>query len=195
MPTGWITGAFTGLFLLVTAAFGGLAKAPTPGLTTIEAGERYENAQLALQIERAVLIDTFVEAGASAGPGERVLAVSVLAENRWRSPLITTGDHSVSQALRVQGLGDAAPTAVARMDDATLTPWLQPGVPAELVVTWVIADDALSEGDEVEFVIRDAVLHTGKAVTYGESWVDAKPAARVLTEVIDVGAGGGASDE
>ncbi|WP_217133777.1 hypothetical protein [Leucobacter chinensis] len=195
VPTGWITGGVTAIFLAVTAAFGGLAPAPTPALATLEPGQEHVNDLLSMRLDRAVLMDSFPEAGAIAGESERVLALSIHAKNVWTSPIITTAEQSVSQALRLEKLGDQSPAAVARMDDATASPWLQPGVEAELVVTWVVPEDLFADGDTVEVVVSDATLFTGKAVTYGASWVDAKPAARVLLPATDVTLTGGAGDD
>jgi hypothetical protein len=189
VPTSWFTGIATAVFLAVTAAFGGLADVPAPPLPRLAAGDTHVNDQLAITVERAVLIDEFAEAGVEVEPGERVLALVVRAENRWTEPLDTGGDHSVASALRIPALGDEPPAAVARFDDATVSPWLQPGVPAELVVTWAVADDAFAEGELLDIDLRNETLHTGELVAAGRWWDDPVTAARLEVELTDVGAG------
>src|SRR5688572_26515536 len=75
VPTRWFTGIGTALFLVATAAFGGLATAAEPEITALAPGEAHRNDQLSMTIERAVLVDEFPEAGVYVDDGERVLAV------------------------------------------------------------------------------------------------------------------------
>lgn len=86
------------------------------------------------------------------------------------------------------------PVAIARFDDATKEPHLQPGVPADLVVTRAVDADALAAGDEVEIDIRDLSLSEGVLITYGEEWGTPVTAAHVHVDVTDVGAGADAEE-
>lgn len=187
VPTGWFAGILTGLFLAVTAAFGGLAQVAPPAVAALEPGDAQVGPQLALEVERAVLFETFPEAGAYAGDGEVVLALLVNAENRWSEPF-PSSHGAVEQALRVEGLGDAIagaePASIARLDDATFGPWLQPGVPADLVVSWVVPADSVAEGDGVRVVIREAMLERGQRLTSDERWSSPKPVAAVELAVV-----------
>lgn len=192
MPTAWISGILVGAFLAVTAAFGGLATAQTPEPPRIEAGDAHIDAQLSLTVSRAVLLDDFPEAGAFAGEGEQVLALQVTAENRWSEALPTSGAFTVSQILRIPRLGDAPPGSVARYDDATLGPWLQPGVPAELVVTWVVPDSTFTREAELEVEILGSKLVTGSSLTSGQNWVPTEPAAMLVLPIEHVGTTGDA---
>lgn len=190
IPTSWFAAIITGAFLIVTAAFGGLATVQQPDLPRLESGVEHVSDELSITIERAVLIDSFPEAGARAGEGQRVLSLVVDAENRWTEPQPTTGSFTISQALRLDLLGDeVAPEAVARYDDATYAPWLQPGVRAKLVVSWLVPESVLGDGDEITVTIRDASLSVGQMITAGASWGSPKPAALALLRVNDVGAG------
>ncbi|MGP3533914.1 hypothetical protein ACTU3I_03890 [Microbacterium sp. RD1] len=195
VPTTWFAGIATALFLAATAAFGGLSDVPVAALPELEAGARHDSEQVALTVERAVLIDEFPEAGITVEPGQRVLALLVTAENRWTKPLATTGSSgAVSQTLRLPSISGEGPVSVARFDDATTDPRLQPGVPAQLVATWAVEADALSEGDRLRVEVRDAQLYTGSFVTDGQTWSDAAPAALVTVRIEDVGAGADAED-
>lgn len=189
VPTSWFAGIFTVAFLTVTAAFGGLATAAEPEPPVIDAGDAHVNDQLSLTIERAVLIDELGEAGAYPEPGQRVLAVIATAENRWTQPLPTGGGFSVSDAVRIPALGDVPPDSVARLDDATIGPYLQPGVPAELVLTWIVDADAFSGDETVRLDLRDETLITGKLVAAGQWWDDPVTAAHVDVALRDVDAG------
>lgn len=191
VPTRWFTSIATALFLAVTAAFGGMATAAVPAPAELAAGQEHRNAQLALTVRRAVLLDEFPEAGVWPEEGERVLVLDLDVENVWTRPLATGGDASVSAALRVQRLGDAAPASVARYDDATGSPWLQPGVPARVVVTWTVEASAIADGDELRVDVRDETLYTGSVVLSGQYWEDPKTAAVVTVRVEDLGAGAG----
>jgi hypothetical protein len=177
------------VFLAGTAAFGGLATVAAEPIPEISAGDEHVSDQFAITVQRAVLIDDLPEAGVEVELWERALVVVVSAENRWTNPLPTVGDSSLSEALRVPALGDRPPDAVARLDDTTQSPLLQPGVPAELAVVWAVPGGQLTEGDDLSVELRDAELYTGSFVTAGQSWVDPVVAARVSVDVGDVGAG------
>jgi hypothetical protein len=189
VPTRWFAGIGTALFLAATAAFGGLATADEPEVAALEPGDTHTNDQLSLTLERAVLLDEFPEAGVYVDEGERVLAILLTVENRWTEPLAASGDSSVTQSLSVEGVPDA-PVSVARYDDATVAPWLQPGVPAQLVLVWAIEQDRLEDGQELEVTLNDMTLHTGSFVASGQWWTDPVAAATVTVEIEDVGAGG-----
>lgn len=190
VPTGWFAGILTGVFLAVTAAFGGLAAVAAPPIPELALGETHENDQFAITVERAVLIDELPDAGITVEPGQRVLALVVTAENRWdrAQPAHSTG--GLSAAVRIAQLGeDTAPAAVARFDDATTSAYLQPRVPAQLVLTWAVDAAQFAADDELTVELRDLTLHEGKLVTYGRWWDTPVTAARLTVAVTDVGAG------
>lgn len=195
VPTRWFGGVAIAVFLAATAGFGGLATVAAEPIPELAAGDEHVSDQFAITVKRAVLIDELPEAGIDVELWERALVVVISAENRWTEALRTTGDSSLSAALRLPELGDRPPDAVARFDDTTPSPWLQPGVPAELVVVWAVPGGRYSEGDEISLDLRDARLHTGSFVMAGQSWVDPVVAARVSVPVTDVGAGVAPEDE
>lgn len=189
VPTRWFAGIGTALFLAATAAFGGLATAETVEIAALEPGEEHRNDQVAMTIERAVLIDEFEDAGVYVEDGERVLALVVDVENTWDEPLSASPDSSVTESLTVEGLADA-PDSVARYDDATINPVLQPDVPAQIVIAWAVEADAFDDGDELTLTFNDMTLHTGSFVANGQWWTDPVAAATVTVAVEDIGAGG-----
>jgi hypothetical protein len=189
VPTGWFAGILTALFLIVTAAFGGLSAVAVPPVPAIAAGTEHRNDQIALTVERAVLIDELPGSGTSVSDGERVLALVVSVENVWDRALPASGDAGVDAAVSVDELGGVRANSVARLDDATLTPYLQPGVPAELVLTWAVGPATFAAGDVLHVGLLDFTLYTGQLITYGESWIDPVIGARTTVEISDVGAG------
>jgi hypothetical protein len=192
IPTGWFAGILTAIFLGVTAAFGGLAAVAMPPVPDLPAGETHTSDQFALSLERAVLIDELPGSGVSPGDGQRVLALVVQIENTWTQPQPTAVNGSLIDVVRVPSLGDTKP-AIARLDDATLSPYLQPGVPAELVLTWLVDADALADGADIAVDLYDHTLIRGELITYGDSWVDPALAAHAELVVEDVGAGADAA--
>lgn len=190
VPTGWLTGILLVPFLAITAAFGGLNAVAAPEIPEIAVGDVHDSGPFTVAVERAVLIDDFREAGAYPGEGQRVLAVVVTAENVWSESVAAGADNGVEGALRIPALGgNAEPVAVARFDDATRDPYLHPGMPVELVVTWLVDADAYAEGDEVEIELRDFTLVEGQLILSGESWTDPIVGARLRVTATDVGAG------
>lgn len=193
VPTAWLSGILTAAFLAVAAAFGGLEAVAAPPVATLEPDQTHRNDQLALTVERAVLIDELPEAGAYPEEGQRVLAVVVTAENVWDRAIPAHSPTGVSGSIVAPRLDERMPGGVARFDDATPNPWLQPGLPAQLVMTWVIDADELSDGDEVRLEVRDFSLQSGQLILSGQWWGDAVAAATVDLEVTDVGAGADAA--
>lgn len=191
VPTQWFAGIGTVLFLAATAAFGGLATAAEPALPELGPGEEYRGEQLSLRIERAVLIDALPEAGLRPEEGQRVLVVIGTFENLWTEALPSGPGQSVSEAVRIERNADTAPDSVARFDDLTLSPWLQPQVPAQLALGWLVDDEEFTAGEELRLLLREQTLFTGSMVVDGQYWSDAAPAAIVTVVLDDVGAGAG----
>lgn len=188
VPTRWFAAIGTGLFLAATAAFGGLATAAEPGPAVLADGATHRNDQLSIQVERAVLIDEFPDAGVYVEDGERVLALVVTVENEWTQPLPTSPGTSVAKSFTIEGLTDG-PDSTARLDDATVGPWLQPGVPAQIVVTWAVDADRFEADQTLTVTLNDLTLYTGSFVTSGQWWTGPVPAATTTVVIEDVGAG------
>ena len=189
VPTRWFAGIATGIFLAGTAAFGGLATAATPGPTTLEAGDEHRNDQLAVTIRRAVLVDEFPEAGVFVEDGERVLALLMDVQNTWIEPLPAYPGSSVTESVTVEGL-PLEPESVARYDDATVSPALQPGVPAQIVFAWAVEASAFEDGQALTVTVNDMTLYTGSFVANGQWWTDPVAAATIPIALEDIGAGG-----
>lgn len=191
MPAKWLTMAVAGVALLATAAVGGLEPAEAAPVQELAEGEPHRGPMVSLTLQRAVLIDTFPEAGASADPeaDERVLAVVADVENVSARPVHSLNDR-FREVLRLDALPELPLEGAARIDDGTIGPILQPGVPAELVLSWVVPADAFVAGEELELSLFDHELLAGRSLTFGEYWgADPALAAHVTLTVDDVGAG------
>ncbi len=188
VPTKWFASAFTVLFLAITASFGGLATAAEPAPVALVAGQAHVNGPFEVTVERAFLFDALSEAAAYERDGFRVLVLRVRVENVWTRPEHTSAYSSLLRSLAPSVPG-AVPAGTARVDDGTLNPVLQPGVPAVVAVAWHVPEEALSGGDELAVVINDLSVRTGRFVTFGEEWHDPDPAAILTLPVGDGGEG------
>jgi len=192
VPTKWFATIGTVMFLAATAAFGGLNDVPAEAKTleVLGTGETHTSPQLAITVQRAVLIDELSGTGAfpDEEKGERLLVLLVEVENRWDRPLATFGSAGVQRAVLLEG-DDRAADGIVREDDQTSTPWLQPGVPALIAFSWVVPGDAYAGGEPLRIVLSDATLYQAQLLSSGESWVDRTPAAVVTIPLEDVGAG------
>lgn len=191
VPTKWFAAIGTGVFLAATAAFGGLnpVAAEIEAPRALVAGDIHVNEQFAITVQRAVLIDDLREAGVAPAPGTRALVLIATVTNVWDEPQGTAGIDSLGRLIAVDGLGSAEPTGIARMDDQTFLPRLQPDVPVELAIAWRVDAGAFTAGDEITVVLHDQTLYTGSTVLSGRYWADRDVGARVALEIADVGAG------
>ena len=187
VSTKWFGGAATVLILGATAGFGGLGAVPEPPLPELGPGDTFTGAGMEMTPQRAVLIDELGEAGIRVEEGQRVLAVIMDVTNIDDAARPSTGDGGITE-IRIEGAPDVAPS-VARYDDTTLSPWLQPGVTAPLVLAWAVPADAFAEGDDLRVALHTATEFTGEYFVYGDYWDDVEVAAHASLPIEDVGAG------
>lgn len=189
VPTKWILSSLSGVLLAATAGFGGMNAVVPPELPEIALGEAYRNDQLEFTVESAVLIDELPEAGLIPEAGERVMAVIGTFENVWDHPIHMGTLGNGGQIVRLSDDPERAPEMVVRLDDSTLEPWLQPGVPAPLVLAWRVEAQEYAAGDELRLDLRDMTLRTGTMVRRDQYWTDPQPGASLTVPVTDVGTG------
>jgi hypothetical protein len=193
VPTKWLVSGVVGLFLVVSAAFGGLNDAaPTP-LPALAAGDPFTGAQLRIAVDRAVLIDSFPEQNIVPDDGKRLLVVVATVEDVWTKPVSTIASIGAADNLRpvdVAGIdADTAPRTVAVLSDGSEYPELQPGVPIQLVFIWDVDPEALADGDPVRVDVYDKTYLAEGFVTFGERFDNPVVAAYAELPVDDVGAG------
>ena len=199
VPTKWFAGILTGLFLAATAAFGGLADAPAPAVASLALGEAHTSAQLTVEVEDVVLVDDFPELFLDLEPGRRALVVLAHVTNEWTQPLHagSGSDSDLVDTVRVgvDQLDEEAPIAIARVDDASTSPLLQPGLRVPLAFVWSVPRSAIAGGDSVDVRVFDQTLYTGQVVTAGQWWDDPALAVTVAATVTDLGSGDSSGDE
>jgi hypothetical protein len=195
VPTKWFITALSSLFLVASAAFGGLAAVPAPPLPEVQPEDSFSGAQLRISVVGAVLIDAFPEQGIEPTPGNRLLVVRAIVENVWDAPVEQRGGIGASDNVRVEGVDgvddSAAPYALAIVSDGAQEFDLQPGIPEELAYIWQVPDDALADGELLHVNMLDKVFAAGGLVAYGERFDDPFVAAYTEIAITDVGAGAG----
>ncbi|PRY68571.1 hypothetical protein B0I08_104274 [Glaciihabitans tibetensis] len=199
VPTKWFITGLSILFLIASAAFGGLADAATPALPELKPGDSFAGSELKISVVGAVLIDAFPAQSIEPAEGNRLLVVRAVVENLWDKPVPTLNGVGAADNLRpvdVDGLdADEKPLTVAIVSDGTISPALQPGVPVELAFIWEVSAGALSDEARLRVNIFDKVYSRGGGVAYGERFIDPFVAAYTELAVNDVGAGATAESE
>ena len=199
MPTKWFITALSTLFLVASAAFGGLAAVPAPPLPEVQPEDSYTGTQLEISIVGAVLIDAFPDQGIEPDPGNRLLVVRAVVENVWDAPVAQRSGIGASDNVRVEGVDgvddSAAPFSLAIVSDGAQEFDLQPGVPEELAYIWQVPAGSLADGDVVHVNMLDKVYAAGGQVAYGERFDDPFVAAFTDIAVTDVGAGTGVAPD
>lgn len=185
IPTTWLITAGGALLLGTTAVFGGLADAPVAPVPTVSVGEQYSGSDLTMTVQRAELRTD--RGNAMVFPdedaGEKVLAVTVEATNTFHSPRSADAAESVA-AIRVKGIADKP--VVSRADGSSGST-LQPGVPARLVLAWLVGPDALHDGDRIRLTLPDSTHVVGTNVLKGQDyWSDVTVGATLTTRIVDV---------
>jgi len=198
VPLKWLSSAALVVFLGVTALFGGLEPAPSPETPVIAAGETFVGAEVEMTPVRAILVDKLNATGIFPTPGEQ-RSLSVILDARNLSEFARLSSvSSVLDPVRVDGLSEligeqnltpaqtqeGISPSIARLDDGTLGPWLQPGLPVRLVLTWAVPADAFSDGDTMRIALPTGTRAVGQSVIYGVYW-DAMRTGAYADIVID----------
>jgi hypothetical protein len=193
VPTKWLVSGIVGLFLVVSAAFGGLDDAAPDPLPALAAGDTFTGAELRITVDRAVLIDSFPEQNIVPDDGKRLLVLVATVEDVWTKPASTRPSIGAADNLRPVGVAgideSTAPRTVAVLSDGTEYPDLQPGVPIELAFIWDIDPDALAAGESLRVDVYDKSYLADGFVTFGERFENPVVAAYAELPVDDVGAG------
>lgn len=193
MPTKWFVTAATGVFLLATAAFGGLADAETPPTPTLNAGETFSSPQLSITVTDVTLLDTVDEFSIQLEPGEQAIAVIADVTNEWTEPQLASaisGGIRDAVSLKLGGnelganeLGAKRLLAIVRIDDPQTSPVLQPGVSAPLAFIWAVPAVAADPGGAATVEFFNQRLYTGTVTAAGQWWTDPALAATMAVTV------------
>lgn len=187
IPTPWLITASGAALLATTAAFGGLADAPEP-LPELAVGESYSGADFTFTVQSVQLRDdrgtTLVFPDEE--KGERVLLVVVDVVNDFPTArtLSTSDDPSWTvDGIRIDGIDTEG--TVTRPDGSAAS-MLQPDLPTELVIAWVVGPNDFHDGDAVRLALPDATHYVGQSVISGDYWTDVTVGAWVTAEVEEV---------
>jgi hypothetical protein len=191
VPTRWFAVILTGLFLLVTAAFGSLNDVPAAAIPTVEPETVVEGQQFDIAIDRAVLIDEFPGFIEPEVEANRLLVIVAEVENASPRPLAVTAEIGLLGALEIRSdaLVGARPREVLSFDDETKDPTFQPGVPLTTAIVWEVDPDRLGEGDDLEIAFVDRTFRAEGTLIYGGVWEDPVVTATLTMPIEDVGAG------
>ncbi|MGY4857087.1 hypothetical protein [Cryobacterium sp. AP23] len=200
LPTAWLLTGIAGVFLAVSAVFGGLDDAPVQAAPVLEVGDTHVGAELTIAVSQALLIDAFPEQLLTPEDGFRLLVVRAVVENTTTAPLrlssVPTGPVKLSgiqaDTIRVAGIDGlpvaTPPASILVIDDGSDEAVVQPGVPVELAFVWEVAD-TVAEGDPIEVQLLDRVKISEGELTYGGLYDDPVVRATLDMTLDDVGAG------
>lgn len=152
VPTKWFAGIATGIFLVVTAAFGGLATAAEPELPELEAGETFASEQVDMTAQRAFISDEQIDGLTNElEPNEDVIALVVDITNNTDS---AQPGAVLNRNITLTEHPEVVPV-VAHLADTTALPWYQPDVPTTVVFGWILPEGTYAEGEKIRFSLGE----------------------------------------
>lgn len=201
VPLKWLSTAALVVFLGITSLFGGLEAVAAPETPVIAAGETVVGAEIEMTPVQATLIDELNTTGVFPDEGQRILSVVVDVRNLSEFARSSASTDALG-LISVEGLGELLSESgltdlevqsgikpvVARLDDGTFSPWLQPGLPVRVVLSWAIPADAFLDGDSVRVSLPTATRSIGQSVIYGVYWSDQRTVAYTDIPIEDLGA-------
>lgn len=194
LSRGWIitiaTTAVLGLCVGVIAATGGFRSVASTGPAAYRLGDEISSAEATLVVERVAVMDELWGYGSSPDDtkGERVLAVLVDVTNLDDEPRLASSSGSLAD-IRLQHRPDDRPTVSIYADDDFSVVTLQPDVPARVLLTWVVEEDEIVDGDPVRLVIPDAEKNDSTIFSGETLWNPLDPAGVVSVRPEDLGPG------
>lgn len=193
IPTSSLITAGGVALLAMTAGLGGLAETPTPPIPELAVGEQFTGSDLQMTVQSVQLRTE--RGNALVFPdeeaGERVLAVTVQVVNTFSAPRPATSlslTSAVVDGIHVLSAAGAQPVVTGKPTisraDGTDGSTLQPDVPAELVLAWLVGPDDLHDGDELRLALPDSTHLVGTNVLRGQDyWTDVVVGATVIATV------------
>ncbi|WP_417555093.1 hypothetical protein [Microbacterium sp.] len=189
IPTPWLITAGGAILLAATAGFGGLATAPVPPTPKVAVGEQYSAGDLTITVHD---LELRTERGNALvfpkkDEGEKVLAITVEATNTFHSPRSaeSLGEQSpVVDGIRVEGV-EGKPT-ISRTDGGGDS-MLQPDVPAQLVLAWIVEPDQLHDGQQLHLTLPHATHFVGTNVLKDQDyWSDITVGATLTAPLVEI---------
>lgn len=167
VPTSWLSTALVVVLLGVSAAFGGLADAPTTPIAALEAGERIDGAQLDITVLEGVVVDELPGASLEPEAGNRFVMVVAEVENVSTAP---AGSANFDEVVALATVSDEA-TTVLDIDDGREWPTLQVGVPRTLAWVWELPAE-VSDAAAIGVEVFDRSYYEGTTFIVGASFED-----------------------
>lgn len=170
VPTSAAGGILVGLFLAVTAAFGGLATAAPSAPTPVSLGTALTVNPWKLTVREVFTTDALTDSGSAGVEDGPYLVARVNVENTWDETLGTggaPGDVASAVVAADVALKDGGRVEIYRADDARAAKDLQPGVPTELYLAWHL-DPAQPVPTRATLRLLAAKLTTGTLAVSGE---------------------------
>jgi hypothetical protein len=179
-----------GAAVAILAATGGLETSTRRGPVEHGPQEEFTSSDMRITLERAVVVDQLPGSGVftDADAGERVFAVLIEVENLDVDPRLARSDGGLSRVIADFGIeGEPEISVYGDGDFSVVT--LQPGVPARLLLSWMVDDDQIGEGDDVHLTMPDAEKRESTLTPGTFVWDELPPSAVVVTTVEDLGEG------
>ena len=187
----WIAAGAITILLAAVVGSGGLKTddvTPTP----LGAGDEVRMPLYAITVLDAQLADEVEEQSLSADPGETLVLVNMRLENLTDRPIGVgrSADmvasrliHVDTSLLSLSGVPSAESTDVWRDDGSAGSVVLQPGVPSEVTIAWIAAEDAFSDG-LISLDVYDAVETHGRVILSADqiSWRRGDLTARITVD-------------
>lgn len=196
VPTKWLSTIALGVFLVGTAAFGGLNRVEDDGIPELTAGETYTGAGLEITVVGASLVDEDISTGINTldHPTMQILTVYLDITN------VDTQTRTVTSAATMEDFyfppeidqltASGGVLEVRRTDDRrSVHAQLHPGVKTPLMVSWMVPETDYADGDTFRFGLPDATKVAGETIIAGEYWTDIHLGAYVTVTIEDLGSG------
>jgi hypothetical protein len=152
----------------------------------VEPGEIVTGQQYALSVDGLELTDINPDGYTEPEVGETFLiahvTVEIQSDTAANAGSIGSASNSPLAVGTVAGFGTDVRGDVRLASDGTISPNLQPGLPAELIVVWTVPTASIEAGDEVDVRIIDRTL-TENFLTLGTTWSRPRPIAETTVTV------------
>lgn len=190
VQTKWVGTIGLVLFLIATAAFGGLNAVADPGPPAVQAGDPITTDSLAMTVQRVYLADR-IEGGANidSESDDRVLAVELDITNLAESPRIMRDSLQGLGATRITGGPSGDPDVSRPREPNAGSVTLQPGLEDTIILSWAVDPAAFPEGSEVQIVLSDPQEYRGQFLDDALHWTNGGTSATVTATVEDIGEG------
>lgn len=188
----WIVAALIAAALIVVIAAGGLAAARAD-VVRVGQGDEIRTATYAITVLDTRLAQTVESEGLDAEPGETLVVMRATIENLSKTPIGvgSTADLTKANLINtdrplldlVGAVPTGASTAVWRADGSAGQVFLQPEVPAEVMIAWTVSTESVA--DDLSLEVHEAEVSVGAVLlsSHVVTWNAGEVAASVTLPV------------